>query len=193
MSNSETIIFVVILLISMLFAVVMAGVKKKKIGAQLMGQAQKRNGQVQPGNWLSYPRLVLSIRGNEMKVLIVPSGKNRPPRTTAQMSMTYIGQGKLTVYRKGIFQRLMSMAGREKVETGDALFDERFSVRADEIYMATKVLTADVREKLMQLEKRRPHLRITDKRMNLTMMAMPSNEAELDLFLELATLIATRI
>ncbi len=181
--NTEDIITIVLFLIFMVIAIAASMAQNKKRGAILTAQAEKRNGEVRRtglGRW----ELRLPVKGQTVLIYSVPGSRYSPPRTLAVLKSDTVMLPVIDITRNNISQKIMAAFGRERAITNDEDFDKEMVVRGEDQYMIQRLLTADLKQRLMSRSLRGLEVKIKPQEVRVTMLTIPANEEGFDEFID---------
>lgn len=156
-----------LLLVALVAAIVAIAWGRKRIRTGIVHrclarQAEKRGGTVRPATWLRFPELTLPGAGADAVFLVsaLPGGNRggifatrRPAQTFAQVAVDGLPEVTLEVRSRSraTGARLETTFGGAGLATGDAAFDDRFTVRSGNADWALAVLDDGVRHRLRAL------------------------------------------
>jgi hypothetical protein len=107
----------------------------------------------------------------------------------AQVNLTAPRLPALHLVHNGLWQKMMGAFGRERALTGDEEFDSQWAIRSDDRLAAHKLSSPDLKDKLSDRIFRHLNLRLEPQQMNMTTLAIPSDEEQLNRFIDTAILV----
>jgi hypothetical protein len=192
--NSDNFIILAIVLVSALIAIVVSVYQTRRRKEILTQQAEKRNGELAKSGFLGRWELRLPYKGNTLVIYSVPGSKYSPPKTFAILKDDSARLPTISIGRSGLGQKIMDKFGKERLLTNDEEFDRQFVVRSEDPFIAQRMLTAELRPKLIERSGMRSlHIKITPQEMRVTTFSIPSNEDDYDNFIDTAFLILKNI
>jgi hypothetical protein len=183
MFNNDTLLFLVLIGIFIVVGV-LAYVQQQKQKQLFEEQAQKRNGRIEKGSFLASDRLILPVRNLELRIYTVPGGKNRPPKTVAELGNGGGRFPKIRVGRNTLFQKTLETFGQERFRLGDEDFDQAFVIQTEDESSARRVLSYEIQKNLLELVSKNPSLETGPKQFRWVILQIPKNTEEYDLFIE---------
>ena len=187
-----TILFIVVafLLVGVIFAVY----QNKRRRELLTNQAEKRNGELTKSGFMGRWELRLPYKGNTLVIYSVPGSRYSPPKTYAILKDDSARLPTISIGRSGLGQKIMDKFGKERLLTNDEEFDRQFVIRSEDPFMAQRMLTAELRPKLIERSGMRSlQIKISPQEMRVTTFSIPSNEDDYDNFIDTAFLILKNI
>ena len=191
--NSNDILMLLFVLTVVVIAIVVSVYQTKKRGDLLRGQAEKRNGTVTKRSFLGRWELRLPFQDSSVLIYSVPGSRYSPPRTYAILKLDSPRLPTIEIMHNGLAQKLFNALGRERILTNDEEFDRQIVVRGEDQYSAQRLLTADLKQRIVDRSLRALDVKIIPQEVRVTIQAIPSNEEGYDNFIDLVFLILQKI
>ncbi len=192
MSSSDQVVFIFfifILVVSLIFAYFQS--KKRK--ELLTYQAEKRGGEVVSKGLLGRTKLILHYQGETMEIYSVPGSRYSPPRTVAKIKSDSLRFPELRITNNSLWQKMLSTMGKDRILTGNDEFDQRYAVTGEDQYSAQRLLTEDLKVKLLASSFRSLDVNMKTQEFSMTVQSNPRNNEEYDLFIDTLLLILQKI
>jgi hypothetical protein len=184
---------VAILTIITILTVSLVYFSSRKREDHLKLQAEKRGGEIRKGGLFKWTELVIPFQGVQVVIHSEPGGKNRPPKTAAQVTLDTPRLPTIRIIRYGLWQKLLVRFGKERLLSGDDDFDGQWMVEADDPFFVQKLVTAELKYKLAERSLRSIDIQIEPQKATISIPSVPSNEAGYDYFIDTVMLILQRV
>jgi hypothetical protein len=183
--NQDSLFSLAIVLVIALIAIVASVYQSRRRKEMLTRQAEKRNGELAKSGFLRRWELRLPYKGNTVIISSVPGSRYSPPKTIAAMKDDTARLSTIEIMRNDIGQKIMEKFGKERILTNDEEFDKQYAVRGEDPFLAQRLLTAELRPKLLEYSGMRSlQIKITPQEMCVTMFSIPSNDETYDNFID---------
>lgn len=156
-------------------------------------QAEKRGGEIRKGGLFKWTELLIPFQGVQVVIHSEPGGKNRPPKTAAQVTLDAPRLPTIRIMRYGLWQKLLVRFGKERFLSGDDAFDGQWMIEAEDSFFVQKLVTAELKYKLAERSLRSIVIRIEPQKVYISIPSVPSNEEGYDYFIDTVMLILQRI
>ena len=179
--DEQTILWMIILFTA-LFAVilVLAGYfswrQTKNIRILLGKEAKKRNGQVNK-RW-GNTELVFPYQDVSVTVQSTFNSEYSPPQTVVTALINNKASEQFKISRR--IWGLGRFLERNIISSGNSEFDNMFAIKGNDEHVIGRLVSLDVRQRLLDLEKRHPEMKLKGNNLSLTLAYIPKTEEEYD-------------
>lgn len=187
MDTSNLIIAFMLLL---MIGVVIFAISQSKARDEWMERAaQQRGGEIRKGSFFKTTEALIPCKDEIIVFHMEPGSKHSSPKTIATANVKMPTLPTLRMVHNGLWQKMMDAFVQERALTGDEDFDNDWVIRADDDLAARKLASPDLKANLSDRIFRHLDLRLEPKQMKMVTLAIPSNEEQLNDFIDTAILI----
>jgi len=158
MSDSQTILLVIVLFFAPLLVVVPVlrhyGRKKKELYAP---QIAKRGGDLGKAFGV-VTHFTYTLNGRQIRINVSEGGRENPPTTFATLRLTGKSPIKLTVSVEHTLVKRAKKVGLKDIQLMNPEFDDKFVVQSDSEDMARQILTNDIQNILLTYKDLNPRI-----------------------------------
>lgn len=182
-------LLIVFMLLLMVGAVTFGVMQSKKRDEWMENAAQQRGGQIRKGGFFKVTEALIPYKDETIVLHMEPGSKHSSPKTVATANVKSPQLPTLRLVHNGLWQKMMGSFGKERVMTGDEDFDNEWVIRSTDEAAARKLAGADLKVNFSDRIFRNLDLKLEPKQMNMTALAIPSNEDQFNLFIDTAILV----
>jgi hypothetical protein len=182
--------YIIVAMLLLLVGAVIFGVMQSKARDEWMERAaQRHGGTVRKGGFLTRAELQIPYKDETIIIHMQPGSKHSSPKTVAIANVKLPQLPTLRLVHNGLWQKMLETFGKERVTTGDEDFDNEWVIRSTDEFAARKLAGADLKVNFSDRIFRNLDLKLEPKQMNMTALAIPSNEDQFNLFIDTAILV----
>ena len=90
----------------------------------------------------------------------------------------------MRIASNSLWQKMLSAMGKERILTGNDEFDKRFAMKSEDQYSALRLLTEDLKARLLESQFRSLDVNMKTQEFSMTILSIPRNNEEYDLFID---------
>jgi len=169
----------------------------RSLSAIMQPLATQYGGALSPATMMSFPRLHFEIEGRSYSVQAMPTAGPRAlpgPFTSVHVLLPFDSALRCEVKRKPALVRraVASLAPEWQATTGDAAFDKAFRLAGRDQAIMAKLLSADLRARLLASQLMALHLRLADNEINVFIDGLAKKSDEIEEMISLANALVDR-